>query len=210
MQHDFILLDRSQSMSEAGKWPEALAAINAYVEKLAKNNVDTGVTLATFDKPAGDLKFEIIRSRITPSTWKAVSNEDAQPRGWTPLNDAIGQIVTMAKAGINGGGEQYEKVAIIIVTDGQENSSKELTHAAAKAMLDECRGKGWQVIFLGADFDNAAQAASYGVAASQTIKSSVGNLRATMAATADMRAAYDTTGAAMNYTDEQKQQAATK
>jgi len=28
MQHDFILLDRSQSMADAGKWPEAVKAIN--------------------------------------------------------------------------------------------------------------------------------------------------------------------------------------
>lgn len=208
MQHDFILLDRSQSMSENGKWPEALAAINAYVEKLAKDNVDTGVTLATFDKPDGEFKFEVIRDRITPSTWKPVSNEDAQPRGWTPLNDAIGRIIALAKAGING--VQYEKVAIIIVTDGQENASKELRHASAKALLDEGRDKGWQIVFLGADFDNTQQAASYGNTARQTANVSVKNLGVAMTETAVMRAAYASTGAAMSYTSEQKARFAEK
>lgn len=203
MQHDFILLDRSQSMSENSKWPEALAGVNTYVEKLAKDSVDTGVTLATFDKPNGEFKFEVIRDRITPKTWKPVTNEDAQPRGWTPLNDAVGRIVNLAKAGLNG--IQYEKVAIIIVTDGQENSSKELSHAAAKALLDECRAKGWQVIFLGADFDNAKQAASYGNLASATVSASPKNFVGAMFASASKRGLYGVTGQAMSYSDEEKQ-----
>lgn len=58
MQHDFILLDRSGSMSDpAGNWAEALSAVNAYVKKLADDKVDTGVTLATFDTDAAG-KFD--------------------------------------------------------------------------------------------------------------------------------------------------------
>jgi len=202
MQHDFILLDRSQSMSEQGKWTESLAAINAYVAKLAADKVDTGVTLATFDKPAGEFKFEVIRDRITPPTWRPVSNEDAIPRGWTPLNDAVGRIVNLANEGI--GGVQYDKVAIIIVTDGQENASTELTRDGAKALLDACRAKGWQVIFLGASFDNAEQAASLGNDARQTVRSSVRNMRATMEVTAGLRGAYGLVGSAMEYSDDDK------
>jgi hypothetical protein len=68
MQHDFILLDRSGSMSTV--WTEALSSINAYVQKLADDKVDTGVTLATFDKDGAEFKFEVIRDRIIPGTWK--------------------------------------------------------------------------------------------------------------------------------------------
>lgn len=201
MQHDFILLDRSGSM--ASLWPEALGSINGYVEKLATDKVDTGVTLATFDLQGPEMSFDVVRDRIVPSTWKPVTNEDAQPRGSTPLNDAIGKLVTTARAGING--VPYDKVAIIIMTDGQENASREYSHAAAKALLDECRAKGWQVIFLGADFDNAAQSAGYGVAATQTVQSSVRNLRQTMFATASKRADWASGATAdMAYTDEEK------
>jgi Mg-chelatase subunit ChlD len=200
MQHDFILLDRSGSMQSL--WVEALGAINGYVKKLADDKVDTGVTLATFDTEGDKLAFNVIRDRIIPSTWHEVTSADATPRGMTPLNDAVGRIVNVAKAG------NYDKVAIIIMTDGHENQSRELTGAQAKALLDECRAKGWQVIFLGANFDNAAQAQQYGNAAGATVKSSVANLGATMQATASMRSAYATTGAAMLYTDEQKRKLA--
>lgn len=64
MQHDFVLLDRSGSM-EGPMWTEALNSVNAYVKKLAEDNVDTGVTLALFD---GNEPFLIVRDRITPQT----------------------------------------------------------------------------------------------------------------------------------------------
>jgi hypothetical protein len=202
MQHDFILLDRSGSMAEAGKWPETLNAINAYVKKLADEKVDTGVTLAVFDQDGGKLDYKVVRDRITPPTWKPVTIEDATPRGWTPLNDAIGRLVSQAEAGFNG--TQYSRVAIIIMTDGMENASKELTVAQAKALLEKCRAKGWQVIFLGADYDNAVQAASYGNSMAATADSSIRNLSQTMDATASLRSSYGITGQSMEYSDEQK------
>src|SRR6202044_3378735 len=100
--------------------------------------------------------------------------KDAEPRGMTPLNDAVGKIVALADAG------NYDKVVIIIMTDEHENASRELTVQQAKSLLDKCRAKNWQVIFLGANFDNAHQATSYGAAAHNTVQSSVRNLGETM------------------------------
>jgi hypothetical protein len=210
MQHDFILLDRSGSMST--RWTEALASVNAYVKQLADEKVDTGVTLAVFDSwgdmgtvataMSAPLAFQIIRDRIIPSTWKPVSDLDATPRGGTPLNDATGKIVALANAG------GYDKVALIIMTDGEENASKELSVAQAKKLLDDCRAKGWQVIFLGANFDNARQSTSYGNASHHTVSASAGNFVGTMTMTAGKRAAYGLTGEAMAYTDDEKRKAA--
>lgn len=196
MQHDFILLDRSGSMQS--RWTEALSSINSYVKKLADDGVDTGVTLATFDQDIGKLAFNIIRDRITPSTWRPVSNKDAVPRGGTPLNDATGRIVSLARAG------DYDRTAIIIMTDGEENSSKEVSTQQAKSMLDDCRSRGWQVIFLGADFNNAVQAASYGNLQTASVSMASGTMRATMANLAGKRAAYGVTGQSINYTEEEK------
>lgn len=202
LQHDFILLDRSGSMS--GQWIEALGAINAYVKKLADDKVDTGVTLCTFDSGNG-MQFDVIRDRITPTTWRPVSDKDAEPRGMTPLNDATAKIVAMAEAG------NYDKLALIIMTDGMENSSTEYRGsegtARVKALLDKCRSKNWQVIFLGANFDNAQQAASYGNSARSTIQSSTANLSNTMSNMGGMRASYGATGQSMSFSDEDKAKA---
>jgi len=203
MKHDFILLDRSGSMAEHGLWVEAKAAVNDYVKELAAKNVDTGVTLVAFDHDQGHVQFDVLRDRIIPKTWKPISDEDATPRGMTPLCDAVGRLVTLARAG------NYDNVAIIIMTDGLENMSRELSPSAAKALLDECRAKGWVVVFLGANFDNAMQAAQLGNAPAYTAQSSVRNLRGTMAMTAGKRADYAATGTAatMSFTDEEKAQA---
>lgn len=194
MQHDFILVDRSGSME--GMWDEALGSVNAYVKKLAEDKVDTGVTLAVFDAEGGRLKFDVIRERIIPSTWKDVSRLDATPRGMTPLNDAIGRIVALARAG------NYEKVAIIIMTDGKENASHELRISQAQALLNEVRSQGWQVLFLGANFDNALQAESYGARSTQSANFAQGNLRKGMEHTASLRSAYSSGAAATMDFDE--------
>lgn len=202
MQHDFILLDRSGSM--LSQWDEALGSINAYVKSLADKKVDTGVTLAVFDGVNG-LQFKIIRDRITPETWRPVSNVDSEPRGMTPLNDATAKIVSLAEAG------KYDKLALIIMTDGAENDSKELPGPqgtiAVKKMLDGCRDKGWQVIFLGANFDNAMQATSYGALAGQSVNSSTANMRSTMTKMGSKRADYAASGATMSWSSEEKEEA---
>lgn len=204
MQHDFILLDRSGSMKTL--WEEALGAVNSYVKKLGQDNVDTGVTLAVFDSPSqgGPMDFTVVRERITPSTWHEVVTAEVEPRGFTPLNDATCQIVNLAKAG------NYDKVAIIIMTDGAENASKEFTVTQAKLLLDQCRARGWQVVFLGANFDNAAQAASYGNSMRSTVQVAPGNLAAASATVATARASYSATGATMGFTDEEKRKLAEK
>jgi Mg-chelatase subunit ChlD len=196
LQHDFILLDRSGSMESL--WTEALGSVNSYVAKLAEDKVDTGVTLAAFDERAGKLDLQIVRDRIIPSTWHTVKPTELGPRGGTPLNDAIGEIVTRAKAG------NYDKVAIIIMTDGHENASKELSVSQAKQLLEDCRSKGWQVIFLGANFDNASQSAGYGNSMRATVSMAAGAMAASTATLASKRAFYGVTGQAINFSEEEK------
>lgn len=200
MQHDFILIDGSGSM--ANKWTETINAANTYVNKLAEDKVDTGVTLIVFDKANGDLNYRVIRDRITPPTWHNVTATEIQPGGWTPLNDAIAKMLLAAK----GGG--YEKVAIIIATDGLENASKEFPHPQGtvriKEMLNECRARGWQVIFLGVDYDNMAQAKAYDNFVGATVSASAGSLMEAMSMTASKRGLYGMTGQNMSYSDQEK------
>lgn len=202
MQHDFILLDRSGSMES--RWDEAVNSVNSYVAKLAEDKVDTGVTLVVFDNGTdGKLDFRIIRDRIIPSTWHKVSHSEVSPRNGTPLNDATARIVSLAEAG------GYDKLAIIIMTDGLENASHEYPGYVGtqriKAMLDRCRAKNWQVIYLGANFDNAAQAQSYGNLRGQTISASAGTMGQHVNSMARKRADYATgQSATMDWSEEEK------
>jgi hypothetical protein len=194
-QHDFLLLDRSGSMGGT-MWTEAINAINAYVQKLADDDIDTGVTLVVFDS---NNPFEVIRDRITPKTWKPISNDEVSPRGGTPLNDATASLITLAEKGPPWGG-QYDKVAIVIMTDGEENSSQEYDRKKGgtekiKAKLDGCRERGWAVTMLGAGFDNQQQAAHYGTATRSTVQTSAKNFGDTMTLMASKRGLYASAGA---------------
>lgn len=151
-----MLLDRSGSMES--RWAEALGAVNAYVKALG----EADVTLATFDGMDG-LKFEVIRDHVASSAWKDVTPAEAAPRGMTPLYDAFARIVALADAAAR------EKTVVIVMTDGTENASREVSRKDARAIVDRCQSKGWQVVFLGADFDAFGEADLMGVPMAGTL-----------------------------------------
>lgn len=206
MNHDYILLDRSGSMNDAGKWADSVNAINGYVHGLAEKKVDTGVTLALFDKPNLAMEFEILRDRITPSTWRNVGIVEARPRGWTPLNEALLRIIEIAN---RAGHRNEDHVAIVVLTDGMENGSdpvKATRHEAKKA-LDACRARGWEIIFIGANFDNWSQAEGYGSLRASQYASASANLVNTMGTMSANRASkVSGQSVSMDFTNEQKAQ----
>lgn len=200
MQQDFILLDRSGSMESL--WSEAIGSVNAYARKLEADAVETAITVATFDAAGEDLIcFDIIRSRVTPDTWTDIGVEEVKPRGMTPLNDAVARVINLAEEGAP------EKVAIIIMTDGKENASREYSVEQIKAKLDNCRKAGWQVIFLGANYDNVDQAMGYGASLGTTLDSMPQeSLMRSTVAIGEKRAVYAATGASMEFTEAEKAQ----
>jgi len=162
--HSYILLDRTGSMEPM--WTEALSSVNAYADGLAALDggprVDADITLAVFDAQDG-LQFDVLRKDVDAENWNNVTLREVSPRGMTPLYDAIGRMVSLAEA------DRPEKAIIVIMTDGEENSSKEMTKATAKAALDRVRAKGWEVVFLGAEFSNFNDAEGVGQTASRNM-----------------------------------------
>ena len=162
--HSYILLDRTGSMEPI--WAEALSSVNAYADGLASLDggprVNADITLAAFDAQDG-LQFDVLRQDVDASEWRDVTNKEISPRGMTPLYDAIGRMVSLAEK------DKPEKAVIVIMTDGEENSSKEMTKASAKAALDRVRAKGWEVVFLGTEFSNFDDATGVGQTASRNM-----------------------------------------
>jgi hypothetical protein len=162
--HSYILLDRTGSMEPI--WSEALSSVNAYADGLATLDggprVDADITLAVFDAQDG-FQFDVLRDDVDAERWKKVTSDEVNPRGMTPLYDAIGRIVSLAEK------DRPEKAVIVIMTDGEENSSEEMTKATAKAALDRIRKKGWEVVFLGAEFSNFDDAEGVGQSSSRNM-----------------------------------------
>ncbi|MFN3609423.1 MAG: vWA domain-containing protein [Hyphomonas sp.] len=186
----YILLDRTGSMSNI--WDEALSSVNAYADSFAADapgaeiagaDIKTGVTVAVFDYQDG-MQFDVLRDKVDPQAWKTITNDEANPRGMTPLFDAIGRIIARAEA------DNPEKAVIVIMTDGLENSSREFTKQGAKAALDRAQARGWEVVFLGAEFASFNDAEAVGMASSKTMAVGQGRMNESMDTLAQKARAY--------------------
>jgi uncharacterized protein with von Willebrand factor type A (vWA) domain len=175
----YFLVDRSGSMAD--RWDETLGSINGFVENLSKNNIGkTKITVSLFDSIE---RFNIIRNKQPLHEWKALNNNDASPRGGTPLLDAIGELDKVITS------KGPKQAMIIILTDGQENSSRLVVKEQAKAIIDKWNKKNYEVIFLGADFNAFGEAGAVGVSFGKTLNMSSGNYGATADFTEEERKA---------------------
>lgn len=197
----YILLDRSGSMS--ARWVETIGSLNAYVEglKAEKATKKAEVTVAAFDDRE---PFKVLRSSVKAAEWSDINNDEVQPRGMTPLYDAIGKLVETIRS------DAPKKATIVIVTDGAENTSREIKKDAAKAMLDEMRGKGFDVVFIGADFNAFGQGADLGNVAGSTLNMTSGNYAAAMRGLSTRTSNYASTGTVGSFSDEDRKKAAGK
>jgi len=193
--HAYILLDRTGSMQSI--WTEALASVNAYVKGLAEG--DGYATLAVFDALEG-LQFDVLRAAVPVQTWKDVTDAEATPRGMTPLFDAIGRMIARAE------NEAPEKAVLVIMTDGEENSSREMKKEDVKAALDRVEKNGWQVVFLGAEFARFNDADAVGVARGQQVAMSAGKMGASMSMMARKSRAYFDAGEAMAFDEKDREE----
>lgn len=151
-----LLVDRSGSMvSMSG----AAQAINSFVkERKAEKDLKQKISLSQFDT-AYELVYPFMDIENAPLYLLA-------PRGGTALNDAIASAVKEL--------DEYKpdkerERFLVIMTDGEENSSKEHTTEGIKKLLDDRREKGWHIIYLGANQDAIKVAADYGIAESSAI-----------------------------------------
>lgn len=189
LMHAYILLDRSGSMQPL--WVEALSSVNAYAKELANKTDgdvpeyigDSHITLAVFDGQEG-LQFDLLRRKQPALHWEKVTDREAAPRGMTPLLDALGRLIALAET------DNPDKAVIVVMTDGQENASREVTRDGVKAALDRVKAKGWDVVFLGANFDNISDADSVGVFAGQQMAMAPGTMNASMMRMAKKSRAY--------------------
>lgn len=137
--------------------------------------------------------FEIMRDKISLDKFKDLAIDELSPRGGTPLYDSTAKLINMADTNNN------EKTVILIMTDGEENSSRTYTLATIRDRIATCQKRGWEVVFLGAEFNAETVAKNYGLDSSKVISTrSAQNLSATMDWYATSSMNYATTGAAIN------------
>lgn len=219
----YMLLDRSGSMST--QWEFAIGAINTYVSKIP---AEDSVLIALFDShwqqsnqtiaakyawpPQGEnFKFEVVFDG-TVNQFRPISFTEYSPRGGTPLNQAMFELFN---SHVNA--DNHEKAVIVVMTDGDENSSaSEYTTAGVKGLIDVAEKRGYQIVFLGANFDRVNdQASQRGVRGTRALMMTPQNYGATMSLAASKAATYSgasaaavfTGAATMDFTEQEKKDA---
>lgn len=182
-----ILLDRSGSMESCRD--TAIDAFNEYVMgQRRSDDVDARLSLTIFDSAGIDLLQHIEPAK----SFMELSRATYVPRASTPLLDAIGHVVAeMDKVELR----PDEKVALVILTDGHENASKEHTKDTIKKLLkDRQDAKGWLVTYLAADVDAFEDAGAIGIAPGKYMALKKTRLRESMRHAAASQARYVQSG----------------
>lgn len=207
----YILLDRSGSMT-GERWTNAINSINEYVGTLKAGGQDGRVTVAAFDGSGfsysntrtaynnefnenNNVNFTVLRDGKKISKFKSLKETEIDPRGSTPLFDATARLLNMAEQ--NNG----EKTIIIIMTDGEENSSRDYNMKSIKDRLKGCEHRGWEVIFLGAEFNADKTAQNLGINISKVVNNrSAADIGDTMRFYAASAMSYTNAGQAIDTT----------
>lgn len=199
-QLDFVLLDASGSMYD--KWADSLGAIDNYAQELAINETNTQLVMATFTTSygvGGGLDYKIVRD-ATPETWsRAQYDETLQTSGGTPLYDAINAMGRYIQE------KAPTKCSILIVTDGEENGSK-TNVTQAQGILNWLRRRGYQITFIGCDFENSKQAKMLGINESNAIGLDKKRLTDATSMMAKKRQYYSEYGTPMDFNEGEKKE----
>ncbi|HHV13109.1 MAG TPA: VWA domain-containing protein [Clostridiales bacterium] len=153
------ILDRSGSMSTLEL--DTIGGYNRFIESQKEDQGEAWVTTVLFDD-----KYELLYDAADIKTVQPMTNKEYYARGMTALYDAIGKTIVDIghRLAMLAEEERPSKVIVVIITDGQENSSKEYDKDRVKEMITHQTQKyNWQFIFMGANIDSAAEAASIGI-----------------------------------------------
>ncbi len=153
-----LVVDRSGSMQSVAE--DTKGGIKQFIADQKKNNAGkASLTLVQFDH-----EYQILNSfsDLKEIDENAFANQ-YQPRGSTALLDAIGRTIIEMNAKIKkmAEAERPNRVVVAIITDGQENSSREFTTVdKVKKLIEE--NKTWDFMFLGADLNAISVAQTCG------------------------------------------------
>lgn len=197
-----FVVDRSGSMANMAQDMER--GINQFIKDQAAAPGTCDVTLVQFD-----IFYNVVFSGVRASEAPAYC---LTPRGSTALLDAIGRAVTTVgeRLKLTPEYDRPEKVVVIIVTDGQENASREYTKDQIKAMIEEqSKVYKWEFVFLGANVDAFAEASKLGVPLASSMNYTKDNVLSNMAAVStNFASVRDGTKSDMSYTTEQRERLA--
>jgi len=172
-----FLLDRSGSMQPF--LGDTIGGYNSFVD--SQRALGGTMTLIQFDT-----RYTITYNNIPIEQVEPLTTQSYCVGGGTALLDTIGDIIHEFKE---------RKPVVIILTDGEDNSSRVHTKTYVKDLIEQCTNDGWSFVYLGANQDAFAEAGSIGISPTATMnydQNRTPELFATLSAAASQYASGET------------------
>ena len=160
-----FILDKSGSMG--GLESDTIGGFNAMLKKQQDAPGECRITTALFDNG-----YSLLHDRVDIRAVSPITAEDYQAGGTTALLDAIGRTIEKIGNVQKSTAQEYRagKVMLVIITDGQENASRDYTFAKVAGMIKHQQEKySWEFLFLAANQDAIAAAGALSIGAKDAI-----------------------------------------
>jgi len=164
--HISVILDRSGSMEVIRD--DTIGGFNNFLEEQKKLPDKATLTLVQFDSQD---PHEVVCHFKALAEVRALTAATFVPRAATPLLDALGRGINDLESSIAKLPEKKRpgKVMMVVITDGQENSSREFSKKQVEKMIkDRSEKDDWQFVFLSSDMSAVSDAHGLGFAAGST------------------------------------------
>ena len=145
---NLIILDESGSMNSIRS--EAITSVNETFQTIrsAQRKYEDQEQYVSFVSFNSD-KIKTVYDCVPVNDVKDLTDRDYLPDCCTPLYDAMGQSLTNLMRKVN----DEDNVLVTIITDGYENSSSEYSGKAIRQLVSSLKGKGWVIVYIGAEHD---------------------------------------------------------
>lgn len=152
--HIVAVLDKSGSMGLIRD--ETISGFNEWLGELWVSAPGAPMTLVLFDTV-----YTVLAAGVPVEAVRALDHSTYVPSGSTALYDAMSRACREAEGRVG----PDDRALVAIVTDGQENSSRETTKRQAMELVEQLEGRGnWTFTYLSASPSAFADAAAIGVA----------------------------------------------
>lgn len=164
-----FIVDRSGSMIEIQK--DMIGGFNAFIRDQQKLSTACKVSFYQFDSNGKEFLETVYENKYL-SEVPELTLETFVPRGGTPLYDSVAKAIRRTEERLASLPEydRPERILIVCITDGEENSSIEWKAEQVKEVIKDKQNKDkWEFVYLGANQDAWIVGDTLGVKHSSTL-----------------------------------------
>lgn len=169
MKEDFtaiaVIMDASGSMATLTK--DTIGSFNQFLAEQQALPGEAAFSLCTFNTD-----YRLVHDFVPLANVSQLTEKTYRPGGGTALLDAMGTTIDAlgAKLAAMPEEDRASKVIVLVITDGEENSSKRFTLEQIKAKVTHQQDKyNWLFVFIGANIDAISAGISLGVTSANSV-----------------------------------------